>query len=33
MTPMCFQDVLIKQLKTLSEAACELDEIMDKLGV
>ena len=31
--PKCFRDVLANQLKTLSEAACELDEIMDKLGV
>lgn len=31
MTPMCFQDVLIKQLKTLNEATCELTAIMDKL--
>lgn len=31
--PMCFQDVLIKQLKTLNEATCELAAIMDKLGV
>ena len=31
--PMCFQDVLIKQLKTLNEATCELATIMDKLGV
>ena len=31
--PKCFRDVLANQLKALSEAACELDEIMDKLGV
>ena len=31
--PRCFQDVLIKQLKTLNEATCELAAIMDKLGV
>ena len=31
--PKCFRDVLANQLKVLSEAACELDEIMDKLGV
>lgn len=31
--PMCFQDVLIKQLKTLNEATCELAAMMDKLGV
>lgn len=31
--PECFRDVLANQLKVLSEAACELDEIMDKLGV
>lgn len=31
--PTCFRDVLANQLKTLNEAACELDEIMDKLGV
>lgn len=30
--PRCFQDVLIKQLKTLNEATCELAAIMDKLG-
>ena len=31
--PKCFRDVLANQLKALSEATCELDEIMDKLGV
>lgn len=31
--PMCFQDVLTNQLKTLNEATCELAAIMDKLGV
>lgn len=31
--PRCFQDVIIKQLKTLNEATCELAAIMDKLGV
>lgn len=31
--PKCFRDVLANQLKTLNEATCELDEIMDKLGV
>lgn len=31
--PRCFQDDLIKQLKTLNEATCELAAIMDKLGV
>ena len=31
--PMCFQDALTNQLKTLNEATCGLDEIMDKLGV
>ena len=31
--PKCFRDALAEQLKTLSEAARELDEIMDKLGV
>ena len=31
--PKCFQEVLINQLKTLNEAACELAAIMDKLGV
>ena len=31
--PKCFRDALAEQLKTLSEAVCELDEIMDKLGV
>ena len=31
--PMCFQDVLANQLKTLSKATCELTAIMDKLGV
>ncbi len=31
--PKCFRDVLSDQLKALSEAVCELDEIMDKLGV
>lgn len=31
--PMCFQDVLANQLKTLNEATCELAAIMDKLGV
>ena len=32
-SPRCFQDVLIKQLKTLNEAMCELAAMMDKLGV
>nr|DAG74166.1 MAG TPA: hypothetical protein [Caudoviricetes sp.] len=31
--PKCFQEVLVNQLKTLSEATCELAAIMDKLGV
>ena len=31
--PKCFRDALAEQLNTLSEAARELDEIMDKLGV
>ena len=31
--PKCFRDVLANQVKALSEATCELDEIMDKLGV
>lgn len=31
--PMCFQDVLTNQLKTLNEVMCELAAIMDKLGV
>lgn len=31
--PRCFQDALIKQLKTLNEATCELAAIMDKLRV
>lgn len=31
--PMCFQDVLTNQLKTLNAATCELAAIMDKLGV
>lgn len=31
--PKCFRDVIAEQLKTLSEAARELDEIMEKLGV
>ena len=31
--PKCFLDALAEQLKTLSEAARELDEIMEKLGV
>ena len=31
--PKCFRDVLANQLKALSEATCELEEIMDKLGV
>lgn len=31
--PKCFRDVLANQLKALSEATRELDEIMDKLGV
>ena len=31
--PKCFRDALAEQLKTLSEAARELDEIMEKLGV
>ena len=32
-SPRCFQDVLIKQLRTLNEATCELAAMMDKLGV
>lgn len=31
--PKCFRDVLSNQLKALSEAVRELDDIMDKLGV
>ena len=31
--PKCFRDALAEQLKTLSEAAHELEDIMDKLGV
>lgn len=31
--PMCFQDALTNQLKTLSKATCELAALMDKLGV